>query len=234
MFRFKSLFFAVFTLLVGNLFATDATIEIVKNFQNTPTIIIEAKGTDAEMAKKIQKMLIGDLKVSGHFSAKEGVYSETISYSAHKGKKVDLVAKIDVQKDSKNGLVGKLSLHDINSNKLVMSKNYNIAQEIHFPFMAHKMAIDINTYIKAPTIDWMAKFVVLSKYIAPSQTEIVLADYTLTYQQTIITGGLNIFPKWANDKQDSIYFTKYLKRPTIVKYNVYTKKSEAKIGRAHV
>jgi TolB protein len=42
---------------------------------------------------------------------------------------------------------------------------------------------------------------------SPGRSEIVIGDYTLTYQHTMIKGALNIFPQWANDKQDSFYYT---------------------------
>ena len=56
----------------------------------------------------------------------------------------------------------------------------------------------------------------------PGRSEIRLADYTLTYKKTIIRGGLNLFPKWADDKQTSVYYTSYKEVvPTLYKLNIY-------------
>ena len=40
------------------------------------------------------------------------------------------------------------------------------------------------------------KFVVFSTYKGPGKADIMIGDYTLTYKKTVVTGGLNIFPKW--------------------------------------
>jgi len=47
------------------------------------------------------------------------------------------------------------------------------------------------------------------------------------YQKVVVKGGLNIFPKWANKEQSEFYFTTYnYEKPTLVKQNLYTTKSE--------
>lgn len=49
-----------------------------------------------------------------------------------------------------------------------------------------------------------------------------MADYTLTYQKTVIKGGLNLFPKWATSAQDTFYYTAYEDLPTLYKVDLYT------------
>jgi TolB protein len=39
-----------------------------------------------------------------------------------------------------------------------------------------------------------------------------------------IRDRFNIFPKWANKAQTEIFYTKYLREPTLFKYNIYTGK----------
>jgi TolB protein len=71
----------------------------------------------------------------------------------------------------------------------------------------------------------MDKFVVLSSYVGPGQANIMIADYTLAYKKTIVTGGLNIFPKWASNEQKEIYYTSYnYDKPTLVKLNIFNRK----------
>lgn len=212
-------------IFVVNVFAFDATIEIIKDTTKLPNIMVEnlnSQKNDVLTSSKIYKMLIADLKVSGHFNVLENNNgSNSIDYNAQAANNVNLVAKLG-SSINKNEVVTNLVVYDINIKQVVLSKQYTVSQDSRYPFLAHKMAIDINNYIKAPSIDWMNRFVVFSKYTKSEQSHIVVADYTLTFQNTIIRDGLNIFPKWANSEQDSIYFTKYLNMPTLVKYNIYT------------
>ncbi len=93
--------------------------------------------------------------------------------------------------------------------------------------MAHKASIGINQYFEAPSIDWMDKFVIFSRYTSAKKSEIVIADYTLTYQKVIIKGGLNLFPKWASSKQKGFYYTTYNTfLPTIKHYDIYSGKKK--------
>ncbi|PAF48440.1 translocation protein TolB [Helicobacter sp. 12S02634-8] len=208
----------------GSLFAFDATLDVIKTIQKIPNIEVSySESKDSEQAKKIYKILMTDLKISSHFEVSDGdkYKGESIDYPTYKLKKIDLLAHIEA-KDTAQGLQAVLYLYDINTSELKVNKIYAITDKALYPFAAHKMAIDINDYINAPSIAWMDRFVVLSKYIKSGETSIIISDYTLTYQKTIIKGGLNIFPKWANADQTEIYYTKYLQKPTIIKYNIYT------------
>ncbi|RAX54082.1 translocation protein TolB [Helicobacter sp. 16-1353] len=219
----------VFFIFIVNAFAFDATIEIIKDTTKLPNIMVEnlnSNKNSALTANKIYKMLIADLKVSGHFNVLENNNgNNNIDYATQAANNINLVAKLE-SSVSKNEIITNLVVYDINIKQVVLSKQYTVNQDSRYPFLAHKMAIDINNYIKAPSIDWMNRFVVFSKYTKPEESHIVVADYTLTFQNTIIRNGLNIFPKWANSEQDSIYFTKYLDSPTLIKYNIYTGKME--------
>lgn len=213
---------------MGLLFGADATIDIIKSTNRTPKIEVGyIAGGDSVLAKRIYKVLLGDLNVSGHFEPIDGnVYSKnTIDFSAYQSKKIDLVGIVQVVKENKI-LKASLLVYDNNASTLQINKTYQITDSALYPFIAHKMAVEINAYIKAPAIEWMNRYVVFSQYTSSGLADIVLSDYTLTYRQPIITGGLNIFPKWADSTQKEIYYTKYLTRPTIVRHNIYTGKSE--------
>lgn len=215
--------------LAANLFAIDATIEIIKSAGKLPTIEVinlNQNKNEVLVSSKIHKMLVADLKVSGHFSVNEGLDSAgAINYDNYIKNNVNLVARI--QTNVSNGaVITTLVLYDINIKKEVLSKKYTIAQEARYPFLSHEIASDINNYIKAPNIDWMKRFVVFAKYTRAKESHIVLSDYTLTFQRTIIRDGLNVFPKWADAKQTSIYFTKYTPLPTLMKYDIYSGKME--------
>jgi TolB protein len=54
-------------------------------------------------------------------------------------------------------------------------------------------------------------------------SEIVIADYTFNYVKTIIRGGLNLFPKWADEKQHTLYYTSYQSNePVLYILDIYT------------
>ncbi|MCH5314133.1 MAG: Tol-Pal system protein TolB [Helicobacter sp.] len=224
--------FALILLLSIKLLAIDATLEIMKNTNKIPSIVVERLDSDnADFGTKVLKMLVADLKVSGHFQASDGGVKKpaSIAYKEYADKKIDLLAQIKVSKSS-NTLVGTISLYDINTSKHIYTKDYTENDIKRFPFIAHNMAIDINSYIRAPSIQWMQRLVVLSQYTTSGNSEILIADYTLTYQKVVVKGGLNIFPKWADSKQESIYYTKYLEVPTIVKHNLTTGHIEQLVG----
>ena len=218
-------FFIIF-LIITNIFSIDATMEIIKNSEKLPYIIVEVNGKNNDLNSKLYKMLIADLKVSSHFnvvevSGDDFINDKDIDYNFYSAKNINLIARINSDSVS-NSVVTTLMLYDVNMKNIALSKKYTIGQDSKYPFISHKIAVDINDYIKAPSIEWMNRSVVLSKYTKSEESVILVADYTLTFQNPIIKGGLNIFPKWGDKDQRTIYFTKYYDKPTLVKYNIYT------------
>lgn len=226
---------ALIILFITYSFAIDATIEVVKKFNNIPVIAIEDGSVGVNSfykSEEFYKLLIGDLKVSSHFRVhKSNLYMKSDFNSEpkfidYKNSNVDLLLKYKSFIDETNKLVVETKLYDINSNVLAYQKSYTSKKDEKYPFVAHKVSIDVNTYLKAPSIDWMQKFIIFAKYVNSKESEIVVADYTLTYQKTVVKGGLNIFPKWASKAQEEFYYTSYLKRPTLFKLNIYSGKKE--------
>ncbi|MCI5968761.1 Tol-Pal system protein TolB [Helicobacter sp.] len=208
--------------------AVDATLEVVKKFGNLPKILVQNIGGDyseREFSQRIFKMLVADLKVTGHFvvqEAKEIVPNEMlVNFDEYRKNKIDLVARIKAEK-SGGGVLARLQLFDANSGLVALSKEYKNTQQETYPFLAHKMAIDINAYIKAPSVDWMERMVILAYYTKPGESDIIMSDYTLTYKKRVLGGGLNIFPKWANEAQTAFYYTKYLDKPTLFRFELTT------------
>lgn len=217
-------------LCVNCLFANqeiDATLEVVKKFGNLPNILVQYSGKDynqKEYTLRIFKMLVADLKVTGHFTVQEdgNIANEMVlNFDEYRKAKIDLIARVSAE-ILQDGLVVNLQLYDANSGMLALSKEYKNSRAETYPFLAHKLAIDINDYIQAPNVDWMERIVVVSYYTKPGESEILLSDYTLTYKNSLIKGGLNIFPKWANEQQNAFYYTKYLDKPTLFKYDLTT------------
>ena len=226
--------FAMYLICVQMLFALDATMEITKQKMILPKInVVVSTDTNinSSVPYKISKLIQKDLLVSGHFSNSEisidSSYRYLPKFNQLQQNGIDLYLIIQVKKNALKGVVINTKLYDVNSNNLVLSKSYTTSSISRYPFLAHKIAIDINKYMNAPSIDWMDKFVIFSRYLSARASEIVVSDYTLTYQKVVVKGGLNIFPKWATTDQESFYYTTYkYGKPTLIKQNLFTKKRQ--------
>ncbi|MGL2491238.1 Tol-Pal system protein TolB [Helicobacter pylori] len=204
------------------LFATDKTLDIIKTIQKLPKIEVRYSiDNDANYALKLHEVLANDLRTSQHFDVSQNKDQGTINYAELKDKKVQLVALVSVALENGNK-ISRLKLYDVDTETLKKTFDYPILSSDLYPFAAHNMAIVVNDYLKAPSIAWMKRLIVFSKYIGPGITNIALADYTMRYQKEIIKNNrLNIFPKWANAEQTEFYYTQYGERtPMILKYNI--------------
>lgn len=227
---------AIFLLFILNsyLLAIDATMEIIKNKSNLPTIgyaLSSEVPMEQNFDKQIMALVKKDLLVSGHFNNSDypviNNFIENPDYKTLQKLGLDLLLVLQVKKDNGDGLIVNSKLYDNNANSLVLSKSYSTTSVTRYPFLSHKIAIDINNYLNAPSIDWMDKFVIFARYLDSKTSEIVVSDYTLSYQKVVVKGGLNIFPKWANKEQTDFYYTTYnYEKPTLMKQNLFTSKSE--------
>jgi len=220
----KRLYLIVF--FISYLFGVDAELDLIRKDSIIPKIAVQIskKSKDLILAKKVKSLLEKDLIVSCHFKVLKNIsLNEDEDNFNYNNKNLDLVVFLNIY-EKNNAYVVLMSLFDLNKKDLTRKK-YIVSNKKRYPFLSHKIAIELNKYIKAPSIDWMNKFVIFSRYTSPRQSEIVVADYTLNYQIVVVKGGLNIFPKWANEEQDSFYYTTYKNfRPTLVKQNLYTSK----------
>lgn len=223
----------LFLLFSIKLFAVDANLEIVKKSTNIPNIEI-AVATDSmnkDYAEKIKGVLIKDLKVSGHFepsaSKTDHFYNSNPNMLDMKNRGVDLFVNLKIEESGFGAVSLNFRLFDNNSMQLLLEKRISTSQLDRYPFVAHRTAILINKHFNAPSIEWMDKFVIFSVYKDAKKADIMIGDYTLTYQKTIISGGLNIFPKWSSAKQESFYYTSYNgNNPKIIEYNLYNRKKQ--------
>lgn len=213
----------------------DAKLEIVKKTGGVlPRVAIGIASNTSEIdtLSKVKKALAQDLLVSGHFEVVESQVG-SVSYEsspdlitlANQG--IDLFINLTANGGAGSSYTLLAKFYDVNAKALFLEKNFTTSQEARYPFLAHNTAIAINDYFKAPSIAWMNRFVIMSVYRGSGKADIVIGDYTLQYKKTIISGGLNIFPKWADAEQKSIYYTSYnYEKPTLVKLNIYNKQKE--------
>ena len=208
----------------------DANLEIVKKAKTLPKILISIATDSNEIStlSKIKNTLSKDLMISGHFEVAQK--EDSINYDdipdilrlSNEG--IDLYLNISARKDLNGSYTLLTKLFDVNAQAMILEKSYTTLKEDRYPFLAHRTAIVINDYFKAPSIKWMDKFVVFSVYKDSGKADIMIGDYTLAFKKRIVSGGLNIFPKWANSKQREIYYTSYnYKKPTLVKLNIFTR-----------
>jgi TolB protein len=204
-----------------NLFAVDATLTIEKDVEQRAKIALE--DGSALPSEQLFNILLSDLKISGHFlvdeSSHEGSFDGPIIDPALKAQ--EYVLKYTM--DQTSGTKLSIRLLKASDGTQVFKKSYAISSTAKMPFLAHKAVSDVNDALKYPSIKWINRYVVFSRYTTPKHSEIVLADYTFTYQKTIIRGGLNLFPKWADSKQRSFYYTSFKGLyPTLYRLNIYS------------
>jgi len=224
----------LFLLFIECLFAVDAELDIVRKNSIIPKIgiVITKNNVDNNLASKIKGILEKDFTVSGHFNVESiNIEAQSVdtqfNFSDPEVMKHDLLLLLEVKNSANNTITIDVVLKDVNGKEIKSKNTYQISNSSRYPFLAHKIAIAVNNEIKAPSIDWMNRFILFSRYTSSKKSEIVVADYTLTYQKVVINGGLNLFPKWANKEQTSFYYTTYdYLYPTLMKQDLYNRKSE--------
>jgi len=221
--RLRNLVFILALLTLGSstLFGVDATLKIEKDVEQRARIAV-VDGSPAQ-DQRVFGMVLSDLKISGHFLADTthhvGDVSSNFILPVLKNSEYILKYALSQSKGSKF----LIRLFRATDGKEIFKKSYAIPGQSKMPFLIHKGISDINKVLKYPDISWINRYIVYSTYTTPGLSEIRLADYTFNYQKTIIKGGLNLFPKWANAKQRSLYYTSYNGTlPTLYKLDIYS------------
>ncbi|MEA3456935.1 MAG: Tol-Pal system protein TolB [Campylobacterota bacterium] len=206
-----------------HLFAVDATLKIEKDVEDRARIsLVDGSGSAVSIGERFFSTLVSDLKISGHFLPDATHHRGNISSNtvAPALKSKDYVLKYRLSQAG--GLKATIKLFNASDATLLAVKDYSIASISKYPFMAHKIVSEINTMLKYPEVNWLNRYVIFSRYTAAKRSVIVLADYTMQYQKTVIRGGLNLFPKWADPRQKSFYYTSFNGViPTLYRLNIY-------------
>jgi len=203
----------VFIIFLFIIISYGENLDITKYVTNTiPKIIVE----QTNVPTKLLRMLNKDSKLLTHynviFKTQIKDRNQTDNYGEY-----NYLLQI---KYTKNSLTAKLK--NLISNKVVLYKRYKIPNFNTYPFMIHSLSYDINEKLGYGKAKWIKSKLVYAVSTAPKESSIFLSDVTLTYRKKIISGGLNIFPKWANPTQTEIYYTKLENRPVLYKYNIFT------------
>ncbi len=219
--KYVLLFFLAFISLFAQ--NVDAVLKIEKNVdQRTKVTIISASSMNAAFRKKANELFKADFRLSGHFLTDKNSSIKPFNSSVITLPNSKFILLYRLQRTPTNG--ASLDIKFFKDKRLILNKNYTVSKVEKAPFLIHKAVSEINDILHYPSIDWMNKFVVLARYIGRKQTEIMLADYTFTYQKVIIKGGLNLFPKWASSRQRELYYSNYDNDDNLrlFKLNIYT------------
>jgi TolB protein len=213
-------------LVIASLLASDATIDVVKKADSLPSIAVEDSSTsyDQTFRERFFKTLIADLNVLAIFNV-DGSYRQA-NYDLDRvlveNKDMNYVLRYKLNEDDSSGLSVELKI--IKSDGVVFKKNYSVNSSNIYMFVSHSIAYDINEFMGESPVEWMKRKVIFSRMISPQKSELVISDYTLTYQHVIVKGGFNIFPKWANKEQSAFYYTSLDAKPTLKYLDVKTGK----------
>lgn len=219
-------------MLQAVLFSSDATIDVIKETKDSIKISVEGYSeTDknGEFLKKMKKMVIADLKVAGVFFVSDieflSSFEADIALLQYRENKIDYLLKFKTSKEStKYSLMA--DLYDIKANKKVLTKKYSVSSEERYPFLSHKLIAQIAEKLNIEDLNWMEKFVIFAVNTSPKQSKIMIGDYSLTFTQSIINSGLNLFPKWRDSSQREFFYTNLNSTPVLYKADLYSGKKE--------
>lgn len=210
--------FAFFHLL----WSADGTIEVVKGVESLPKLAVEDGSLhSSDMSRKMGKMLVADMEVVSLFTVDESYASASFDSlspaQVHNGAQYILRYRL-----SDAGAEGiKADVRLLRNGAAVFEKSYLLKQPEMMVFLAHSIAYDINAKMGGSPMEWIKRKVLLVRLSAPRHSDIVAADYTLSYQKVILSGGLYGFAKWANREQTDLYYTSLSDfKPTIYKMNL--------------
>lgn len=208
-------------LIAVTLFAADATIEVVKEADSLPSIAVEDASVDFTdtPAKRFFRLLTSDLNVLTLFNVDHQYVTTHFDNASVLNRAMDYTLRFRLRTDDSRAYLVDVKL--IRENEVLLQKSYRVSKQRMSPFVAHAVAYDINAFFGQPPVDWMKRKIILSRLSGPMESEIVIADYTLSYQHVMIKGGLNVFPKWADKKHSAFYYTSLSgNKPTLYRIDV--------------
>lgn len=207
-------------LFTSTLFAVDATLKIEKDVEQRARVAVIDGSANED--SRVFNIFLSDLKISGHFipDGTHHVGDVKSNFIAPVLKSQEYIIKYTMSQQGRTSLF--VRLIKASDGVELFKKSYAIPSNKKMPFLVHKAVSDINKVLGYPDVSWINRYVVYAVYTTPGRSEIRLADYTFNYQKTIIKGGLNLFPKWADAKQRAVYYTSFRGViPTLYKLNIY-------------
>ncbi|MHC3994009.1 Tol-Pal system protein TolB [Thiomicrolovo sp. ZZH C-3] len=215
-------FFIALMMSVTLMFAADATIEVVKEADSLPSIAVEDASVDftGTPAKRFYRLLSSDLNVLTLFNVDHHYATTHFDNASVLNRAMDYTLRFRLRDDDA-AFVADIRLFQ--DDKVVLQKSYRVANTGMSPFVAHAIAYDINDFFGQAPLEWLKRKIIFARLKGRMESEIVIADYTLSYQHVMIKGGLNVFPKWADEAHTAFYYTSLSgNKPTLFKIDVRT------------
>lgn len=214
----------ILTFFISALWSADATLEVTKNVGMLPKLAIEdASSVGNDSGTRFHKMLSADMNVVSLFDVDESYAAQSFDNPQAAGLHKDAIyiLRYRLVPDGSGGYRTDVKLFQ-NSLEL-FSKIYYLKQREMLVFLAHSVAYDINAKMGGGPLEWMKRKVLFVRLSGPRRSDIVAADYTLSYQKVVLSGGMYGFVKWANREQTDFYYTSLSDfHPTIYKVNLAT------------
>lgn len=200
-------FWIVITLIYALAMGADATIDVVKEADTLPSIALEDASVDYTdvTSKRFFRLLAGDMNVLTLFNVNHEYAATNFESDSVSNKAMDYTLRYRLRTNDNSAFIADVKL--IRDGEVLMQKSYRSGDKRLSPFVVHSIAYDINAFFNQPPVEWMKRRIVFSRLSGARQSEIVIADYTLSYQRIVVKGGLNLFPKWADRAQQSFYYT---------------------------
>ncbi len=206
-----------------SLLGSDATIEVIKKTDALPLLAVEnaTSGLNDAVGARFARMLVSDMNVLSIFNVEqETLHVNYNDEPARENRNKDYVLRF-VLTQADGTYVTEIKFYE--KNHLVLQKRYSISQQDLMIFVAHSIAYDVNERMGEAPVEWMKRKVVFARLTANNLSEIVISDFTLTYQNAVVKGGHNVFPQWGNKDQDVIYYTSLSGvRPTLYRLDTKT------------
>ncbi len=207
------------------LWGSDATIEVRKGVDALPSIAVEDASVDYKkgLSKRFFRVMVSDLNVLSIFNVEREYvtadFNDKSVPTVHK--KIDYIVRYQLREE-KGVMVVKVNL--FNNDKIIHKLTYRIKNPKQYVFLVHTIAASLNDFMGAEPADWIKEKVLISRTTGPGRSEILVTDYTLSYQFSVKRNGLNVFPKWADKSKKYFYYT-YLSHgvPELRKYGIYDK-----------
>jgi len=216
----------IISVFIFSLFASDLTIDISKQVTSLPTLAIENGCRNVnDLSKKLERSLISDMNVLSLFNVARRPLNIDFDESdvSRENKIDDYVLRFNITPLDSTSY--KTEIKFFEHNRIILQKNYTIHKASLYVFVSHSIAYDVNKAMGEEDIEWIKKRVVISRLSSRNESEIIITDYTLAYQHVIIKGGLNVFPQWANERQDALYYTSLSGlKPTLYRIDTKTGK----------
>lgn len=215
-------FIVVLFIFFHVVWSADATIEVIKGVESLPKLAVEDGSTPPnELSRTMAKMLVADMQVVSLFTVDESYAAAPFDALSPAPSHHEAQYLLRYRLTPANAGEVKADIRLVQNGTDVFAKSYLLKQPDMMVFLAHSIAYDINAKLGGSPMEWMKRKVLMVRLTGPRRSDIVAADYTLSYQKVILSGGLYGFAKWANREQTDLYYTSLGDfKPTIYKMNL--------------